>query len=430
LPPFLLGVSAAVVAEVAVGLLLYGGPGFMRSLTAILAVEAAALGMGFLASGGGEPEGVDGLRRRWLFCLVAFLAAVLFSALWSAVDVLGASPLGQGLGLALLAALPLYAAGGVLGAMGPACGPSSQSRLSSVGGPTALGAAFGFAVTGASLPQVVTPASLLLVCLVLLSGGGLVFGSVLDSRLHVHVRARRPSGLGDVCIEDRHLVSQGRAARVLLEGAWVRRWSTLSSDGSEPWDVEAFRGLGGGVGHPSRLLMVGGGCSSLPGIAARAVKTLRVDVVERSHAVVELGREHMETGLHASEDGRVVVRTGNTDDALDGLGAPYQLVLVDSAALAPVGGTAALSRHGMRALAGAVAADGALAVGPVRPEAGTWSFPEGWSHVRYCRRLPEGLSGLDLPLVEDEEILVGTPVRDPIWPDPMGSFRQVKGSAP
>ena len=32
-----------------------------------------------------------------------------------------------------------------------------------------------------------------------------------------------------------------------------------------------------------------------------------------------------------------------------------------------------------------------------------------------------------LPLPEDEEILVGTPAPDPVWPDPMGTFVQVSG---
>ena len=94
-------------------LLLYDGPGLMRSLTTVLVVLTTALALGLWtapAAGGA----VDALRRRWLFCMVAFLLATLFSASWTVLGRLGEGALGQGLGLAALGALPLYATGTVL----------------------------------------------------------------------------------------------------------------------------------------------------------------------------------------------------------------------------------------------------------------------------------------------------------------------------
>lgn len=430
LPPFLVGVCAATAAEVAVGLLLYGGPGLMRSLTTVLSVEAGALGVGFFTAPTVRPDLVDALRRRWLFTLVAFLVATLFSAFWSVVELVGGSSLGQGLGLALLAALPLYASGALLGAMGTVADGDPGRRSRDVGGPAALGAALGFAATGASFPQVFTPASLLLMCLVLLSAGGLVYGSVLDTRLRVHVRARRPSPLGDVRVEDRHLLSRDQAARILLEGDHVRRWLPLGDDAGDGWDVEVFLGLVDGGSGQGSVLLVGGGASSLPRAILREHPGFQVDVVERSHPVVELGREHLDTGLGEGADPRLDLRVGNPEDATAQLPGPHHVVMVDTAALAPQGGAAALSSRHRRDLATGVHAEGALVLGPLPIVAGGWAFPEGWSHGRYVRRLPEGLGGLGVCLALDQEILVGSPDAGRVWPDALGPFRRVVEPAP
>lgn len=426
LPPFLVGVCAATAAEVAVGLLLYGGPGFMRSLTAVLAVEAGALGVGIFTAPGPRPDLVDALRRRWLFSLMAFLAATLFSAFWSVLEVVGGSALGQGLGLGFMAALPLYATGALLGAMGTVVAGEPGGRVGSVGGAAALGAALGFGATGASLPQVFTPASLLLVCLVLLSAGGLVYGSVLDTRLRVHVRARRPSAVGDVRVEDRSLISEDRAARVLLEGDALRRWTMTTMDAPEPWDLAAFRAFLPASPESAALLFVGGGASGLPRTALWERPGTRVDVVERSHPVVELGREQLETGLYTAPDGHLGLWVGNLEDAMTALRGPYHLILLDTAALASQGGTATLSAaYRDRVHAGTVAG-GFVVLGPVAPEAGSWSFPEGWSLCRYRRPLPPGLATLGLEVPDHEELWVGTSGTDVAWPPGFSGFSRVE----
>ncbi|MEQ1858119.1 MAG: hypothetical protein ABL963_16820 [Longimicrobiales bacterium] len=179
----MVGAAAAISAEVAVGILLYASPGFMRSLTTILAAEGVALAAGLHAAPPVGPGLVDRLRRRWLFCLAAFLLAAVFGTLWSMVEVVGQGRIGQGLGLALLAGLPLFACGTLLGGMGVVAACDVSGRLPPPGAAAALGAGLGFVATGLLLPRAPIPASLLVGCLMLLSGGGMIYGSVVGEVL-------------------------------------------------------------------------------------------------------------------------------------------------------------------------------------------------------------------------------------------------------
>lgn len=395
LPPFVVGVSLATAGEIAVGLLLYAGPGLMRSLTLILAVEAAAMGVGLATAPGHHPDLIGSLRRRWLFCLVTFLVATVFAASWSLLEGVGGTRLTQGLGLGFLAALPLYGCGGVLGAMATAAATEPKGRVSNVGGPAALGAALGFVATGISLPQVLTPASLLLVCLVLLSAGGLVYGSVLDGRLRVVVRVRRPSVAGAVRVEDRHLPLRDRGARLLFEGACLRRWKPLEGGDAVPWDLAvAGDWLPAPEEAPLRVLLVGGGASSFPRMAIRAHPSLSVDVIEANPEVIELAADHLATGLARGSTGRVRLQVGNMIDLVARSAPPYDLVLLDSQALCPAGGLRSLSRQDWAALTAAVAPGGVMALGPLGPGVDEVAVPEGWWSAAWRRELPESLHGL------------------------------------
>jgi hypothetical protein len=153
----------------------------MRSLTTVLAVEAGAFGAGLWTTPRRRRDLVEAVRRRWIFCLFAFLGAAIFSAFWSLVQAAGGTALGQGLGLAFTAGLPLYACGTVVGGMASLEEVGFPKRRRLVGAACAVGAALGFAVTGASLTYVPTPASLLLVCIVILSSGALTFSAALES---------------------------------------------------------------------------------------------------------------------------------------------------------------------------------------------------------------------------------------------------------
>ena len=178
--PALVGASAAIAAEVAMGMLIYAGEGFMRSLTTVLTVEVVALGVGLWAAPAPHPELVDRLRRRWMLCILAFLAAATFGVAWSLAPGVGTGPTGQALGMTLLAALPLFACGTVLGGMGSVVRGREPGTFRDPGAPAALGAGAGFVLTGLALPRAPIPASLIVACLILLSAGGIVYGIVLD----------------------------------------------------------------------------------------------------------------------------------------------------------------------------------------------------------------------------------------------------------
>jgi hypothetical protein len=206
MPPLLVGAAGAIAAEVAVGILLYAGPGLIRSLTTVLAVEGAALAAGLQTAPRNDAALLDSLRRRWLFCLAAFMAAALFGTAWSLFEEIGAGRFGQGLGLALLAALPMFAVGALLGGMGSVSIADDSGRLGRPSAAAALGAALGFVATGLLLPRAPIPASLLVGCLVLLSGAGMVYGAVLTALAEAaSLRATDRTGAGASDVRaDRH----------------------------------------------------------------------------------------------------------------------------------------------------------------------------------------------------------------------------------
>ncbi len=179
LPALLVGAAAGIAGEVAIGILLYASPGFMRSLTTVLAIESLALALGLHTVPTEPTHLVERMRLRWLLCLGAFTAAAAFGTLWSLFEDLGEGRIGQGLGLALLAGLPLFACGSLLGGMGVVAEADPSGRLPRPGANAAMGAALGFVVTGALLPRAPIPASLLVGCLVLLSAGAMVYGTMI-----------------------------------------------------------------------------------------------------------------------------------------------------------------------------------------------------------------------------------------------------------
>lgn len=400
LAPLLVGACAAIAAEVATAVLLYDGPGLVRSLTTVLAVEGAALAAG-LWRGPAFPAGdLEALRRRWVFCLGAFVAAAAFGTAWSLVEEIGAGPLGQGLGLAVLAALPLYGCGLVLGGMGAMArgwdgGGEALARRdvdlalehapgAFTGAPAALGAAVGFVITGVLLPRAPLPASLLVGCLVMLSGAGLVFGARVGEGTTVRLRAVRASPLGDVRVEDRVSGRGVGSVRRLLEAGHERRRIRLDGEAADPWDVAFVRCAlsreGPSEGEPegpARVLVVGGGASALASADSKEVPdAVVVDVLERNASVVELAAAHM--------DGRARwdrVRVGNLEDLIAELADAYRVVLVDTGALAPLGGVAALSRAARSRLFDAVAPEGVIAFGPSAPPPAAVGAPEGWQGV-------------------------------------------------
>jgi len=421
LPPMLVGASTAIAAEVAMSMLLFSGPGFVRSLTVILFAEGAAFAAGLWSAPDAGSELVDHLRRRWVLCMLAFLVAGAYGTAWSVFPWLGEGPLGQGAGLAILAGFPLYAAGAVLGGLSVAANSDPGGRLRGQAAPAALGAAAGFLLTGLLLPRAPLPGSLLIASLVMLSLGGMVFGGVLGSVLQIQPLSQRPSRGGEVRVEERRLSVEQLSSRLLLEGPYVRREATLGDDGVVPWDVAVIRALMPRQETGWRVLIVGGGASSAPRAVLREHPRATVDVVERTGAVVELGREYFGTDLAIARGERVGVEVGNLDDLLGDATPEYDLIVVDKAALAPVGGVTGLSRATRARLLEAAHADGIIAWGPGVAEPGTPEVAEGWGHAAF-RRGGDGRA--------DEHVVLTRERGGLDWPPPFDGFETFRPEAP
>lgn len=168
-PPLLLGTSLAASSELAAGLLLYTGEGMVRALSVILAVLLSSLGVGIWSGIHDDGPVVATLRRRWLFIFLAYMLAAVYAAGWGLMVETTARGLSQGLGLAILGALPMYAGGALLGVMSR----EARERMTRPAAPfalAALGAGGGSLAVGLIAGSRIIPPSFLLLCLVLLSG--------------------------------------------------------------------------------------------------------------------------------------------------------------------------------------------------------------------------------------------------------------------
>jgi len=161
-----------------------------------------------------------------------------------------------------------------------------------------------------------------------------------------------------------------------------------------------------------RVLFVGGGASGLPAAAVREFPVFTMDVLERNAVVLEAAREHLETGLSGDSD-RIRLITGNLDDRLTELTpGSYDLVIVDSMSLAPVGGPGGLSQAAWTALFGLVHTTGALALGP---EGSLGPVPNGWTTSTLRRTLDRPVDGLDVAWPKEQAVLVAFPSATLSW---------------
>lgn len=387
LPALFVGAAAAVAAEVAIGILLYAGTGLMRSLSTVLVTELGAFAVGLWAMPKYDPKLTDVLRRRWVMALVAFLGAAVFGTSWTVLQEMGSGAMGQSIGLAVLAAFPLYTCGAVLGGLSVASTHDLLGPLPGPGAPAAFGAAIGFGITGLMLPRAPMPSSLLIGCLVMLSLSGLIYGVVLGARPRVVVREERTTPLGEISVEDRSTGRQG-SARVLIEGTRLRRSLRLDEAGADPWDVTIARAAMPAQEEEWRVLALGGGASSLTQAVVREHPRAVVHVLERTRDVVELGSAHLDTDLEIGAAERRSVRIGNLDDLIERLDSQYDLVLVDGDALAALGGPGGLSRRSRESLVAHVSPAGLLAWGPHLD--GVSEPTSVWEHRTLHRETAEG----------------------------------------
>lgn len=369
IPAFLAGAAVATAGELAAGILLYSGEGFLRSLSFVLATELGALALGFWAhpaeTGGdawGE-EAVDSARRRWLFVLVAFSGAVLFAGAWGLTGGFSVA-IGQGLGLALLAGFPFYSVGTLLAAMSPEAAGERRGTMRwpdpRVG--ALLGAAAGVLVTGLVLVPRMELASILLLCLVVLAGGALIHGWILDSRTVIRPVEELPSPFGPVRVEERRTGSGKRRWRVLLENGRLRGGEDAGGRAVRMWERAVPALLEATVPAAERIVLVGCGSYVLAEDLSRIFPEAHVVVVERNPEVARAARRHFRDPMAA---GKVELLTGEPWSRALGSGGPIDLLVVDADAVRGRDPVPRLSRELLLGLRERLAPGGAVVIAPI-----------------------------------------------------------------
>ena len=360
LPPMLAGLAAAIALETSTGLLLYADEGLLPALTLILTVEMGSLGLGLwsglLPVGGGAVEQV---RRRWLFSLVVFAGAAVLSTGFHFMGDIQVGGLGQGVGLGFLGGLPLFSVGSLLGAMSR---PDDLGRPSRplVGAPAVFGAAVGFLLSGSILLPNAAAYTLYLFCLVMLSGGALLQGWVLDIRPLVEVLEVVAGPTGELRLEERALGSPRRDLKVLFEDGRLRGVEGPEGDPGRGWEIAVLEGLKGEERRPGSLLYLGGGSGTLVRVVSRRFPEARIQVVERSRELVDMARAHF--GPWEGWDG-VGLQIGEPLDSLPESQNPFSMILLDCGVLPTLGGVPLLSEGNWRSLVDRLQPGGVLVMG-------------------------------------------------------------------
>jgi hypothetical protein len=364
LPPFLVGLVAALVLETSAGLLLYADEGLLPALTLILTVELGALGLGLwsgsLPLGGGVVEQV---RRRWLLSLFALAFAAALAAGLSFMGRLPGTAVGQGVGLGFLGALPLFFIGSLLGALSSPDEFGGRS-LPTVGAPATLGAAVGFLLAGAFLLPNTAPYTLYLFCLVTLSGGALIQGWVMDGSPAVEVLEVVPVETGELKVERRVIGSPRRQVNVLLEGGRLRGAEDEEGNPARVWESAVLEVLGREVPWPDSVLYLGGGSGTFVRILSERSPQTRIHVLERSRELVTLARSRFVEW----EDWEIVgLQIGEPLGTPLAPKIPFSLIVLDCGALPTLGGAPFLEDSGWRFLSEALLPGGVLVLGGLPP---------------------------------------------------------------
>ncbi len=338
-PTLLVGVAMAGATEMSASLLLYSSDGFLPALTLILTVESSAFALGLWTGGyTSDREEVDGLRRRWTFVLISFATAAAFSAGMSFWGQFFRGGIGQGLGLAFLGSLPLFALGSLLGGLGGRVG----SSLPNPAVHTAVGVALGFLLTGGLLLPNLAPYTYFLVLLTLLSAGAMVHGWVLDRSPLTVVLEEVETRRGLLRVEERGGEEGATSVRVILEGERVRGVERSRDGKGREWEHAVLAALEGEGRTPASALLLGGGSGVMARLLMGAFPDIRVVVLEESEALVRLARKHF---LPFPGWDSVQLLAGEGTWALDRLEGPFPLVLVDMEGLPSYGGIPALNRR-------------------------------------------------------------------------------------
>jgi hypothetical protein len=360
------------------GLLLYSDDGLLPALTLILTIEMGALGLGLwsapLPVGGGA---VEQLRLRWLFCLVTFALGATVAAAFNVTSAVPRNGLGQGVGLALLGALPLFSVGTLLGAMSRSgdsdrgyrstaatptvvSPPTAVTSPPAVGPPAVIGAGIGFLLAGGLLIPITAPYTLYLFCLVILSAGALLQGWALDDHLEVEVLETVQGPVGELRMERRALGVSRRDLRVLLEVGRIRGAEDAEGGPGRDWEVAILEGMAEQDARPESVLYLGGGSGTLVRLLTQRFPHARIHVVERSRELVDLARNHF-TDWDGWES--IGLTLADPLEAAFATAEPFSVTIVDGGALPSLGNVPVLKDPDWRYLAGTLTKGGVLVIG-------------------------------------------------------------------
>jgi hypothetical protein len=396
----------AGAAEMSAGLLLYSTDGFLPALTLILTVETGALALGLWSGTVHFGDGVvEEVRRRWLFVMVSFALAAALSTGMTFVEELLTGGVGQGLGLAFLGSLPLFALGSLLGAMAQASGPG-MLPAASIGVPSVMGVALGFLISGGLLLPNMAPYTVYLVFLTALSGGALLQGWVLEGRPSRQLLERCWTARGEVRAEERTAGRGGVSRKILLEEGRIRGAEEPGGRAGREWERAVLSTLKRDHLNPGSVLYIGGGSGTLARLLLQDFPQTRIVVVEGSDELVTMAREH----LHPFPEWRKVhLLIGDPWTCIEGLEGRFPLIVVDSALLPALGHLPSVPREGLRVLSGLAGSAGTVVLGGLGPDGFSNPAPldafmekasEAFPSVLYFHGLEGGfllLSGRDAP---------------------------------
>lgn len=415
-PPLLVGASVAGAAEMSAGLLLYSAEGFLPALTLILTVETAALAVG-LWSGtlqlGASP--VEQVRRRWLFSLVTFAIAAAVSAAMTFVEDLLTGGMGQGLGLAFLGSLPLFALGSLLGVMARS-GEAAVLPSAYVGIPAVVGLAVGFLVTGGFLLPNMAPYTLYLTCLTALSGGALLQGWVLDGGLTVRLLDQRWTSRGELTVEERVWGADGTAQRVVLENGRVRGAEGMDGAPGREWEGVVLDALREEGKHPGPVLYLGGGSGTLARVLCGVFPGVRIVVVEESEDLVLTARKH----LHPfPEWGAFELHLGDPWTFLGEIAEGFPLILIDGGGLPVLGYQPVVPAESWKELRRVAGPAGRVVLGGVASGGGATRVPT----EAFLERASEEFPGAAYHEGREEGFFLMSGPDAPPWPAALQGFQ-------
>ncbi len=251
LPSLLTGMALAAALATAAGVLLYNAPGLARAATVLIVASGVALAVGVKVGAGAEDQVVTGMGRGWRGLLGALAAGAAFAVAWEFTDGNKAVSLAQGLGLAAMAVLPAYYAGGVWGRMShfaASLGPVEPLRVLQGG---AVGIAIGAFLMVGLLGQPVLAATVILGALVLASAGARIQGWIFD-RVPVCAVAREVASRPELRFEMWRTSVPERRLRLLWDGG-----SDRAVDPAPPGDWR--RAVAATLEPSARVLFVGAG---------------------------------------------------------------------------------------------------------------------------------------------------------------------------